>query len=151
MVTFSDVDHLAGSRGMRLGPGAVISVDAEAVAAFAKLTHDDQWLHTDAARAATGPFGGLIAHGYFTLALIPALIRDAFDVGGVSAVVNYGLDRVRYPAPVRLPARLWAEVLIDGVERAPAGVFVRLEVTVRNEGETRPVCVANTVSLLRQA
>jgi acyl dehydratase len=122
-------------------------IDQAKIAAFADATEDWQWIHLDAERAASGPFGTTIAHGYLTLSLLPRLTGGLLSVAGTAMVVNYGLDRVRFLQPVPSGSRVRAVTEIAGVEAAPQGYRVSLHTTVELEGSERPALVAQTVGL----
>lgn len=127
-----------------------IAVPQSAIDAFANLTGDAQWIHVDTERAATeGDWGGTIAHGFFTLSLLSRMAADAFHLElGQSATVNYGLNRVRFPAPVRAGDRVRGRFHLLGCGARPKGIEVVWQVTVDVEGGTRPVCTAEWVLLL---
>lgn len=142
--------ELAGRTGAELGRSGWLEVTQDRVDLFAEATGDHQWIHTDPARAAQGPFGGTIAHGYLTLSLLPVLVGQAFAVEGVARRLNYGLDKLRFPAPVPVGSRVRAVVTMAGYEPGPAGRgdLMRLGVVVEVEGQERPGCVAETLTLL---
>jgi acyl dehydratase len=148
MRTFTSPAELAGAVGEPIGPGRWYRVDQDRVDLFADATDDHQWIHVDAQRAAAGPFGGTVAHGYLTLSLLPALVSGLYRVDGVRMGVNYGLNRVRFPAPLRVGTPIRATALIAGVESVPGGLQVVTSVTVEGAGGGKPVCVAETVSRL---
>ncbi|MEV0729675.1 MULTISPECIES: MaoC family dehydratase [Polymorphospora] len=148
MRTFGSPAELAAAVGDILGPGRWHPVGQDRVDLFADATDDHQWIHVDPRRAAAGPFRGTVAHGYLTLSLLPALVRDVYRVDGVRMGVNYGLNRVRFPAPLRTGGRIRASVRIDAVTEAAGGLQVVKTVTVDSDGGGRPVCVAETVSRL---
>ncbi|RKR85839.1 acyl dehydratase [Micromonospora pisi] len=148
MRTFASPAELAAAVGQSLGPGPWHPVDQERVALFAEATDDYQWIHVDPERAAVGPFGGTIAHGYLTLSLLPALVTRIYRVEGVRMGVNYGLDRVRFPAPLRVGTRIRATASIAEVTPVPGGTQVVTEVTVESETGGKPVCAARTISRL---
>ena len=114
---------------------------------FARATGDLQWIHIDPERAATGPFGGTIAHGYLTLSLIPFLTATLLDVHHAALVVNYGLDRVRFIQPVRVGSFVRASGVITAVESASLGIRVSTRVTVEIQGSDKPAVIADTISL----
>jgi len=133
--------------GADLGTSDWVLVDQERIDAFADVTGDHQWIHVDAERAKAGPFGTTVAHGYLTLALAPVLLQQVVVVDGVNAVVNYGLNRVRFPAPVPVGARLRGHVaLAAAVQRGPA-IEAAFGLTVEIDGNPRPACVAELVVL----
>ncbi|MEZ0448410.1 MaoC family dehydratase [Cellulomonas sp. ICMP 17802] len=123
------------------------TVDQARIDAFADASDDHQWIHVDPDRAAQGPFGSTVAHGYLTLALIPALTAGLVEVGGTGLVVNYGLDRVRFLQPVTAGSRIRASTTVRSAEPTPQGVRVGFTVTIEIEGATRPALVAETVVL----
>jgi acyl dehydratase len=142
------IDELDGLVGKDLGHSDWIVVSQDRIATFADATDDHQWIHVDAEKAAQGPFGGTIAHGYLTLSLFIPLFSGLLDVSGVSTKVNYGLDRVRFPAPVRAGARIRLGATIGAVDEvAGDGVQITLDGVIEIEGETKPACVLR--SLLR--
>ncbi|QKJ18930.1 MaoC family dehydratase [Microbacterium hominis] len=127
--------------------GDWVTVSQERIDAFAEVTEDHQWIHVDVERASTGPFGTTIAHGLLTLSLVPGLIRDLIDVQNADAVVNYGVDGVRFLAPVPSGARIRARTeLVEAVE-TDRGVRARLKNTVEIDGSERPALVAETIHL----
>ena len=124
-----------------------IEITQERIDAFAAATGDAQWIHVDPERAAAGPFGATIAHGYLTLALLPALLGEVLAVEA-SLSVNYGLGRVRFPAPVPVGSRLRAVFEVQSVDSVASGSQLTLIATVERDGSTKPVCVAETVQRL---
>ncbi|MBO4205972.1 MaoC family dehydratase [Micromonospora echinofusca] len=148
MRTFTGVDDLAGAVGQPLGPGPWERIDQHRVDLFADATDDHQWIHTDPVRAAAGPYGGTIAHGYLTLSLLPALVGRLYRVDGVRLGVNYGLNRVRFPAPVRVGGAVRATATILGVTPVDGGAQLVTTVVVDSDTGGKPVCVAETVSRL---
>lgn len=141
-------DELRTLVGTRLGVGDWLLVDQERIDGFARVTGDDQWIHVDPVRAADGPFGTTVAHGWLTASLIPLLVRGIYRVDGVRSAVNYGSDRVRFPAPVPVGARVRATVDLEDVQDVVVGVQLTTTVTVQREGGERPVCVARVLSRL---
>jgi acyl dehydratase len=134
--------------GDRLGVSAWHEITQERVNLFAEATGDHQWIHVDPERARRGPFGGPIAHGYLTLAMLPMMLQDLVRGPEVALVVNYGLNRVRFTSPVAVGSRVRAAAAVKAVEDVPGGLQVVLEVTVEIEGQDKPACVAETVSRL---
>ena len=130
---------------MDLGRSEWRQITQERVNTFADATDDHQWIHTDPERAATGPFGGAIAHGYLTLALLIPLWTELLQVEGVGMKVNYGLNKVRFPAPVRVGARIRAAGAVASVTAVRGGAEVVVDLTVEIEGQRRPACVAQAV------
>lgn len=141
-------DELRTLVGTRLGVGDWLLVDQERIDGFARVTGDDQWIHVDPARAADGPFGTTIAHGWLTASLIPVLVRGIYRVEGVRSAINYGSDRVRFPAPVPVGSRVRAAVDLEALEDVRGGVQLTNLVTVEREDGDRPVCVARVLSRL---
>ena len=123
-------------------------VDAARVAAFAEATGDRQWIHLDAERCAReSPFGVPVAHGYLTLSLLPQLMQEALQIEGVAMAVNYGLDRVRFPAPLPVGTRIRARLTLDAVSELPkGGVQAHWTATVDAASSERPVCVAQLLA-----
>lgn len=146
MRIFHGADELAAAKGQVLGTGEWHEVTQEAVDLFADATGDHQWIHVDVEKAAAGPFGGPIAHGYMTLSLIPVLVRDIYQIKGVTMVVNYGSNKVRFPSPVRVGARVRATSELLEVTDVPGGKQAITKVTVEIEGGGKPACVAEIVS-----
>ncbi|MBO9524093.1 MAG: MaoC family dehydratase [Nocardioidaceae bacterium] len=145
---FASIEEFRAAAGSDLGAGDWFEVDQERIDAFAATTEDHQWIHVDVDRAAAGPFGAPIAHGYLTLSLIPVLGRGIFTVGGTRMSVNYGLNRVRFPQPVRVGSRIRAHASLDGVTDTAAGTQGVVRYTVEIDGEAKPACIAETVRLL---
>ncbi|MFJ4031368.1 MaoC family dehydratase [Streptomyces griseoluteus] len=137
---------LAAEVGTHVGTGAWITVEQERIDLFAEATGDDQWIHIDAERAAAGPFGATIAHGYLTLSLLPALVREVYRTEGVAMAVNYGLNRVRFISPVPVGSRIRASVDLVSADPVPGGYQIVSRVTVEIEGSGKPACVAETVA-----
>jgi acyl dehydratase len=148
MRVFASIDELAAAVGETMGPGPWQRIEQSRVDLFADATDDHQWIHLDPERAAAGPFGGTIAHGYLTLSLLPALAGQLYRVDGVAMGVNYGLNRVRFPAPLRVGASVRATATIAEVSPVDGGVQLVAGVTVESDGGGKPVCVAETVSRL---
>jgi len=128
-----------------------LTVDQGRIDAFAGATGDFQWIHVEPERAAAGPFGAPVAHGYLTLALIPVLTEGLLDIGGLGAVVNYGFDRVRFVQPVVVGSRLRARIEVTGVEESGLGYRVAQRITIEVEGSDRPAVVAESIALLLPA
>jgi acyl dehydratase len=145
MSTDLGLDELAGSIGQHLGYSEWHLVDQAQIDAFADATGDHQWIHVDAERAKAGPFGTTIAHGYFTLSLVPVLLGQVLRVQGVSLVVNYGLNKVRLPAPVPSGSRIRMGAELSGVEEIKGGLQATVTGTFEVEGQDKPACVAEIV------
>lgn len=140
------LEDLPALVGKPLGTSLWIEVDQAKIDAFAQATGDHQWIHVDVARAAAGPFGTTVAHGYLTLSLLPAMIATAFGVSGSRMGVNYGLNKVRFPAPVPAGSRLRAHFQLVGCEPVEGGVQLTIDATIEREGSAKPVCVAQIVA-----
>nr|AQQ75252.1 hypothetical protein [uncultured bacterium] len=144
-VTVHGIDELKALAGTDLGHTGWLEITQERVNAFAAATGDHQWIHTDPVRAAAGPFGATIAHGHLTLSLIIPLSNELLEINGISMSVNYGLDRVRFPSPVRVGSKIRLGGVVDAVEEVPGGVQLRLTFTVEVDGSDKPACVAQAV------
>ena len=148
MRVFTTFDEVAAAAGEELGTSDWVEIDQERVNTFADATGDHQWIHVDVEQAAAGPFGGTIAHGYLTLSLVPWLGSQVLALDTPGAKLNYGVNKVRFPNPVRVGKRVRAHVAMGDVVDIPAGKQLTLRYTVEIEGETKPACVAETVVLL---
>ena len=146
--TFDGVDEVVHAVGTPLGETAWLEITQEQVNQFAEATGDHQWIHVDVERAAKGPYGGTIAHGYLTLSLIARFGEELFSIKGVTAKLNYGVNKVRFPAPVPVGSRIRASASIAGAQETPAGIQVSLQWVIELENSTKPACVAETVVLL---
>ncbi|HLF61131.1 MAG TPA: MaoC family dehydratase [Acidimicrobiia bacterium] len=141
------IDRLTSIQGEEVGVTDWMEITQERVDAFADATGDQQWIHVDPVRAAQGPFGGTIAHGFLTLALaVPLAGQVSLDVGEPKMAINYGLEKVRFPAPVLVGSRIRARVTLLGVSEVPGGIQVNRQVTMEVEGSEKPAMVAETVS-----
>lgn len=141
-------EELAAAVGTHLGYSDWVQIDQERIDRFAEATGDNQWIHVDPERAASGPFGSTIAHGYLTVSLIPMLSWQVYKVEGSTMGVNYGSNKVRFPSPVPVGSRVRAGVEILSVTETGAGLQVVNRVTVEREGSDKPACVAETVSVV---
>ena len=142
------VSELSSWVGREIGPGDWHEVTQERVDQFAEATGDHQWIHVDPARAAEGPFGGTIAHGYLTLSLIPMLNWELWTFTGAAMGVNYGSDKVRFLTPVRVGSRVRMRGKVLSVDPRPDGsLLVKNEVTIEVEGSDTPALIAHTLSL----
>jgi acyl dehydratase len=142
----SGPDEVRAALGTHLGYSDWLDITQERVNLFADATGDHQWIHVDVARAASGPFGGPIAHGYLTLSLSNMLLPTIVEVQGFSMGVNYGTDKVRFPAPVKVGARLRAGAELVEVTELANGVQTRMVITMEVEGSTKPACVIESLS-----
>lgn len=144
---FQTPAELASAIGKHLGHSAWMEVTQDRIQLFADATDDQQWIHTDPARAAQGPFGAPIAHGYLTLSLVNRFLPEIVEVRGISMGVNYGADRIRFPAPVKVGSRIRGGAELIEVENTKdGGVQAKIRVTVEIEGGERPACVVDTIS-----
>ncbi len=148
MRTFTDVTELAGAVGEHLGYSDWLTVTQERVDQFADATGDHQWIHVDPDRAKQGPFGGTIAHGYLTLSLIPLLSKEIYRVDGLRMGINYGTDKVRFPAPLPVGSSVRAGAELVSVRQTAQGFQAVVKTTIEAQGMEKPVCVAETVVLL---
>ena len=132
--------------GKEVGVSSWHVVDQSRINAYADVIEDHQFIHIDPERAKREtPFGTTVAHGFLTLSLLPWFVRSAFSVGGIRMSVNYGLNRVRFPAPVPVGSRLRAHYKLQSFEPVEGGVQVINEVSIEREGHPKPVCIAETV------
>ncbi|MFD8536587.1 MaoC family dehydratase [Streptomyces rubrogriseus] len=143
---FTSADEVKAAVGEQLGYTDWLAVDQKRIDLFAEATGDHQWIHVDPEKAAAGPFGGTIAHGYLTLSLLPLFGPQLIRVEGVKMGVNYGTNKVRFPSPVPVGSRLRATAAVTGVEDVKGGIQVSVAFTVEREGGDKPVCVAESVS-----
>jgi acyl dehydratase len=146
MNIYQQLSDLPARVGSLLGTSDWHAIDQARIDGFAAVTGDDQWIHVDPVRAAAGPFGATVAHGYLTLSLLPVMVRTAFKVAGVRMTVNYGLNRVRFPAPVPVGSRLRGHFKLMTFEAIAGGAQIVVEVTMEREGHAKPVCVAESVA-----
>jgi acyl dehydratase len=146
MRRFSHLTELAGLVGAEIGVSDWITVDQARIDQFAQATGDHQWIHVDPVRAAAGPFGATIAHGYLTLSLLPKIFETAIAIDDVRMGVNYGLNRVRFPAPVLVGSRLRGRLRLLAYDALPDGAQLTTEVTIERDGGDKPVCVAQALS-----
>ncbi len=137
--------------GTRLGVSDWVAIDQERIDRFAKATGDLQWIHVDRERATQGPFGGTIAHGFLVLSLIPVFASSVFTLQGTQMAVNYGLNRVRFPAPTPSASRIRAAVDLTGAAEASGGLQLSILYTVQREDSERAVCVAENLVLAKFA
>ena len=147
MKTFHSYSAVLASIGQEVAVSDWITITQAQIQMFADATGDQQWIHTDPERAAKGPFGAPIAHGFLTLALLPQFFESAFEIEGAKMGVNYGLNRVRFMAPVPVNSRLRARMTLQAAERIePDGIQMTWLVTVEREGSDKPVCVAESLA-----
>ena len=143
--TVSTLGELRPLVGTRLGASSWVTVDQDRIDAFADATGDHQWIHVDPARAASGPFGSTVAHGYLTLSLLIPLWTDILTVHSARTKVNYGLGKVRFPAPVPTGSRLRLIADLAAFEEVPGGAQLTIDATIERDGGDKPVCVAQTI------
>jgi acyl dehydratase len=145
MRTFETIAELKELVGQDIGVSDWITVTQERIQLFADATNDHQWIHLDAERAKAGPFGTTIAHGFLTLSLLPEMAASAFAVSETQMGVNYGLNKVRFPAPVPSGSRLRGRFKLVGYEPLEGGAQLTVQVTMEREGSEKPVCIAESI------
>jgi acyl dehydratase len=143
---FDNPAQLLDAVGRHLGYSPWLQIDQRRIDLFAEATGDHQWIHVDSARAAAGPFGGTIAHGYLTLSLANLFLPQIMRVDNVSMGVNYGCEKVRFPAAVPVGSRLRGGGEVLSAEAVKGGVQVVVRMTIEIEGSERPACVIDTIS-----
>ena len=143
---FATPDALLGCEGQLLGTSDWVLIDQTRIDGFAEVTGDRQWIHVDLERARNGPFGGTIAHGYLTLALVNMFLPQIIEVRGMSMGVNVGCASVRFLTPVKVGSRIRGSGRVEKVERLKGGIQSTVRVTVEIEGEAKPACVVDTIS-----
>jgi acyl dehydratase len=139
------LDQLRSLAGADLGASGWLELTQERVDTFADATDDHQWIHVDVQRARTGPFGGTIAHGYLTLALVIPLWGEILRVDGVGMALNYGLNRVRFPAPVPVGSKIRLGARVLSAQDVPGGVQLAVEFTMERQGGDKPAAVAEAL------
>lgn len=145
MKRFATLAELQSLVGQDLGESDWITVDQRRIDLFAEATGDHQWIHVDPVRAAAGPFGTTVAHGFLTLSLLPEMSASAFDVDESKMGVNYGLNRVRFTSPVPVDSRVRGRFKLLSFEAIQGGAQMVVEVTMEREGAPKPVCVAESI------
>jgi acyl dehydratase len=146
MRTISGIEELKHAEGEDLGTSDWHEVTQQAINDFADVTGDHQWIHVDIERAKQTPFGGTIAHGYYTLSLAPMFSEQIFALEGFAFAVNYGLNKVRFPAPLPVGSRVRMHAKLKALEDVPGGAQMTLEITFEREDGDKPVCVAETLA-----
>lgn len=145
MLTITGLDELRDSEGKTLGTSDWHEVTQADIDTFADVTGDHQWIHVDPERAKDTPFGGTIAHGYYTLSLAPGFSEQTYELTGFAFGLNYGLNRVRFPAPLPVDGKVRMSTKVANVEDIPGGAQVTFELTFEHEGGEKPVCVAESL------
>ena len=138
--------HLQTRVGQEIGTSDWLLIDQARIDLFAQATGDHQWIHTDPVRAADGPFGATVAHGFLTLSLLPLLFETGFAIDDVRMGVNYGLNRVRFANPVRVGSRVRGHFKLLAYEPLEGGAQLTVQASIELEGSSKPACVAETVS-----
>lgn len=146
MITLTGLDEVRAHDGEELGVSEWHLVTQEAINAFAEVTGDDQFIHVDVEKAKQTPFGGTIAHGYYTLSLAPKFSYAIFSLEGFAFAVNYGLNKVRFPAPLPVGSRVRMRAKLAGVEEIPGGAQLTTALTFEREDGDKPVCVAESLA-----
>jgi acyl dehydratase len=146
MKTYETLAELQGLVGQDLGVRDGLAIDQARINLFAEATGDHQWIHIDPVRAAAGPFGAPIAHGFLTLSLLPVLFETGFAIADVRMGVNYGLNRVRFASPVKVGSRIRGHFKLLSFEPLEGGAQLTVQATIELEGSAKPACVAETVS-----
>jgi acyl dehydratase len=146
MLTVNGIDELKAHAGEDVGVSGWHEVTQAKVDAFADATGDHQWIHVDPERARETPFGGTIAHGYYTLSLAPRFLEELLHVDGVALMVNYGLNKLRFPAALPVGDRVRMRLRLAAVDDMPGGVMVTSEMTFESDGGEKPVCVAESLT-----
>lgn len=145
---FEGIAGIEAAIGEHVGYSSWMEITQERVDDFADATGDHQWIHVDPVRAAEGPYGATIAHGYLTLSLVPLLGAEVMEIRGFGMMINYGLDKVRFPAAVPVGSRIRAGIELTSLQRKASGVQLNSLVTVEIDGSDRPALVAETVRLM---
>lgn len=145
-ITVNGLEELKKLAGTDLGTSEWIEITQSRIDTFADATDDHQWIHVDPKRATEGPFGAPIAHGYLTLSLFIPLFTELLDVQGVATKVNYGLNKVRFPSPVKVGSRIRLVGKLAEVEEVPGGVQITVDGTIEIEGATKPAAVLTSLS-----
>ena len=146
MKTFAKLQDLQAQIGQEIGLSDWITVDQPRIDKFAEATGDHQWIHVDPVKAAKGPFGKTVAHGFLTLSLLPEMFAGAFDIGDVRMGVNYGLNKVRFTAPVPSGGRVRGRFVLREYLPIDGGAQLTVEATIELEGSSKPACIADSIS-----
>jgi acyl dehydratase len=148
---FSSLDEFKAAAGEELGTSDWVTVTQQQIDTFADATGDHQWIHVDPERAASGPFGGTIAHGYQTLSLLPVFVEQIYTIEGLAFGMNYGANKVRFPSPVPVDSRLRATATLVETRDIPIGTQGIVNVVVEREGGDKPVCIAEVIYVMAGA
>lgn len=151
MRTITGLDELKKAEGEEVGISEWHEVTQKAIDTFAEVTGDHQWIHTDPSRAKHTPFGGTIAHGYYTLSLAPMFSEQVMKLEGFAFAVNYGLDKVRFPSPLPVGTKVRMKARLEKVEIIAGGAQIKLELTFEGQGNDKPVCVAESIARMYTA
>ncbi|MCC3265503.1 MaoC family dehydratase [Arthrobacter gengyunqii] len=142
MTVFASADEIKAALGQEVGPSRWFTLDQQRINDFGRLSEDEQWIHTDPERAASGPFGITVAHGYLTLSLVSPIVMEIFQVENLHSAINYGMNKVRFPAPVAAGSRVRGTAVIGACEPVGDALQIILTVSITAEDATRPACVA---------
>jgi acyl dehydratase len=146
MLTLTGLDEVKSHVGQELGVSDWHEVTQDAINDFAEVTGDDQWIHIDPERAKDTPFGGTIAHGYYTLSLAPKFSYAMFSIEGFAFGLNYGLNKVRFPSPMPVGGKVRMRAKLASVDDIPGGAQIATELTFERDGGDKPVCVAESLA-----
>jgi len=149
--SFDSLDAFRAIAGEEIGSSEWHTVTQEQIDLFAEATGDHQWIHVDPQKAAAGPYGTTIAHGYLTLSLLPLLAKDIYQVDGLAMGVNYGANKIRFPAPVPVGSRLRATATLTSVTDIPVGTQAGITFVIEREGGDKPVCIAEVIYVMAAA
>lgn len=148
---FESLDAFRAIAGEEIGSSEWHTVTQEQINLFAEATGDHQWIHVDPEKAAAGPYGTTIAHGYLTLSMLPLLAKDIYQVEGLAMGVNYGANKIRFPAPVPVGSRLRATATLTSVTDIPIGTQASITFVIESEGGHKPVCIAEVIYVMAAA
>ncbi len=151
MRTFASLEEFAAAKGETLGYSEWHKITQERINTFADATDDHQWIHVDVERAASGPFGSTIAHGYLTVSLLPVMMMETYRIENLAMGINYGLDRVRFPSPVPTGSLVRGHATLTDVKQTRLGSLAHIRIRVEIEGQSKAACVADTLSLFVSA
>jgi acyl dehydratase len=146
VTTFTDLQQIKDALGKHLGYSEWLEVTQDRINRFADATGDHQWIHVDVEKAKEGPFGAPIAHGYLTLSLSNLFLPQIVEVQNISMGVNYGVDKIRFPNPVRVNQRIRGGAEIAAVSDIPGGIQVTIKITIEIEGEAKPACIIESLT-----